>query len=178
MARKLIDQLFANDKHPPSSSRVVVSFQSWKALVSRLQKVEKQVKECQQNTETLNKLIKQWLQEDKNRLQDRENTLSSITHTGTQSSYPPITKPHRQSLPQGIGDTEGPLSPLTGPQGIGDTEIPLSPLTHKDIEGNFSPLTQAKEHTKKLTNDPYIKGVDSSASHKKPLYKPVKWDFF
>ena len=75
MARKLIDQLFSQSEDPIGKQRVWISLKSWKALVSRLNRLEAQVQECQKTTENLNQLVRQWLNEDKARILNRENAL-------------------------------------------------------------------------------------------------------
>ena len=91
MARKLIDQLFSHSE-PTPSDRVLVSLQSWKALVSRLNRQEVQLKTCQKNIEKLNKLIKQWLTEDKSRIIHRERALLPHSHSHDH--------PHQTSITQ------------------------------------------------------------------------------
>ena len=45
MARKIIDQLFPTGSEKPD--RVLVSLKAWKALLTRLNQLESQVRECQ-----------------------------------------------------------------------------------------------------------------------------------
>ena len=113
MARKLVDQLFSHSEDPVVKQRVWISLKSWKALVSRLNRLEAQVQECQKTTENLNQLVRQWLKEDKTRILNRENTLSaenalsventlSAEETPQQKLYPSakdsVQEPNQQTL--------------------------------------------------------------------------------
>ena len=78
MARKLIDQLFSPSEES-KSARVLVSLQSWKMVISRLSRLEAQLKEHRKNTQKIENLIRQWLKEDRSRIANREQRLDGDT---------------------------------------------------------------------------------------------------
>ena len=76
MARKLIDQLFPSSKEGPAPQRVSVSLKSWTSLVSRLNQLEKQLKNNREQTEALYSLIKNWITEEHTFTQHQQKILS------------------------------------------------------------------------------------------------------